>query len=81
VPVLKRLAAADPNVKIIVNSATSGTSARHFHAFCQARGDCVISIVADLQDPPEMIAEMVREWGARQFHGGLREARQRGKIR
>ncbi len=26
------------------------------------RGDAVISIVADLQDPPQMIAEMVREW-------------------
>jgi glycosyltransferase involved in cell wall biosynthesis len=34
------------------------------HAIHQARGDAVICMVADLQDPPEMIADMVREWEA-----------------
>ena len=32
------------------------------HALFQAAGDAVISMVADLQDPPEMIADMIREW-------------------
>src|SRR6185312_10288849 len=62
VPVLKRLAGGDPNLKIIVNARNFGHIRSPFHAICQARGDAVISIVADLQDPPEMIAEMVREW-------------------
>jgi glycosyltransferase involved in cell wall biosynthesis len=62
VSVLKQLAAADPNVKIIVNSRNFGHIRSPFHAICQARGDAVITIVADLQDPPEMIAELVREW-------------------
>jgi glycosyltransferase involved in cell wall biosynthesis len=32
------------------------------HAFNQATGDAVIGIVADMQDPPEMIVEMIRKW-------------------
>jgi glycosyltransferase involved in cell wall biosynthesis len=62
VVVLKRLAAADPNVKIIVNSRNFGHIRSPFHAVTQAQGDAVITIVADLQDPPEMIADMLREW-------------------
>ena len=32
------------------------------HAFWQAQGDAVIGIVADMQDPPEMIADLVQGW-------------------
>jgi hypothetical protein len=28
----------------------------------QAGGDCAISLVADLQDPPELIADFIRKW-------------------
>jgi len=62
VAVLKRLAADDPNVKIIVNARNVGHIRSPMHALHQANGDAVISLVADLQDPPEMISEMVREW-------------------
>jgi polyisoprenyl-phosphate glycosyltransferase len=62
VAVLKQLAAEDPNVKIIVNSRNFGHVRSPMHAFWQAQGDAVIGIVADMQDPPEMIAEMVRGW-------------------
>ena len=62
VAVLKRLAAADPNVKVIVNARNVGHIRSPMHAFHQTRGDAVIGLVADLQDPPEMIADMVREW-------------------
>src|SRR5262249_48710167 len=34
------------------------------YALLQARGDAVIPIVADLQDPPEMIHDFLREWEA-----------------
>ena len=30
--------------------------------YIRLRGDTVISIVADLQDPPEMVTEMIRKW-------------------
>lgn len=62
VPVLKGIAAADSNVRIIVNARNVGHIRSPMHAFRQAAGDCVISLVADLQDPPEMIPEMVRAW-------------------
>ena len=62
VAILKAIAAQDKNVKIIVNARNFGHIRSPIHALLQARGDAVISIVADLQDPPQMIAEMVREW-------------------
>ena len=62
VAVLKRLAAADRNVKIIVNSRNFGHIRSPMHALTQTRGDAVIGIVADLQDPPEMIADLVAAW-------------------
>ena len=60
--VLKELAAQDKNVKVIRNTRNFGHIRSPHHALLQARGDVVISIVADLQDPPEMIVEMVRAW-------------------
>jgi polyisoprenyl-phosphate glycosyltransferase len=62
VSILKQIAALDHNVKIIVNTRNFGHIRSPYHALHQAGGDAVISIVADLQDPPEMIADMVREW-------------------
>jgi len=62
--VLKILAAQDKNVKVIRNTRNFGHIRSPHHALLQARGDCVISVVADLQDPPEMLVEMVRAWEA-----------------
>jgi len=62
VAVLKRLAAADRNVKIIVNARNFGSIRSPMHAVGQARGDAIIGIVADLQDPPEMIPDLVAAW-------------------
>ena len=62
VAILKAIAAEDKNVKIIVNSRNFGHIRSPMHALMQCRGDAVIGIVADLQDPPPMIADMIREW-------------------
>jgi glycosyltransferase involved in cell wall biosynthesis len=62
VAVLKSIAAEDKNVKIIVNSRNFGHIRSPIHALFQCRGDAIIGIVADLQDPPPMIADMIREW-------------------
>ena len=59
---LKRIAMVDKNVKIIVNTRNFGHIRSPFHALMEAKGDAVISIVADLQDPPEMIVEFLRKW-------------------
>jgi len=59
---LKELAATDQNVKIIANTRNFGHIRSPMYALHQSRGDLVISIVADLQDPPEMIPELVHHW-------------------
>ena len=62
VAILRELAAADKRVKVIVNTRNFGQVRSPYHAFLQARGDAVMSCVADLQDPPELIPEFVRKW-------------------
>jgi glycosyltransferase involved in cell wall biosynthesis len=62
VAVLKMIAAEDTNVRVIVNARNFGHIRSPMHALCQTRGDAVIGIVADLQDPPPMIADMIAAW-------------------
>jgi len=62
VDILKKIAANDKNVKIIVNSRNFGHIKSPTYALLQANGDAVISIVADLQDPPEMISKFIKKW-------------------
>jgi glycosyltransferase involved in cell wall biosynthesis len=62
VEILRGLCADDTRVKVIVNTRNFGHIGSPFHGLLQARGDAVISIVADLQDPPEMIREFVARW-------------------
>jgi len=60
VELLKDIAKKDKNVKIIVNSRNFGHIRSPVYAMMQASGDVVISLVADLQDPPEMIVDFIR---------------------
>ncbi len=60
--ILREIAAADPNVKVILNARNFGHIRSPHHAMLQARGDCVISVVSDLQDPPELIKEFLKKW-------------------
>lgn len=62
VDILRGIAAKDPNVKVIINARNFGHIRSPFHGMMQCSGDAVISIVADLQDPPEMIVDFVRKW-------------------
>lgn len=62
VPILKHIAREDHNVKVIVNTRNFGHVRSPMHAVNQASGDAVIGVVADLQDPPELIEELVRHW-------------------
>jgi glycosyltransferase involved in cell wall biosynthesis len=59
---LKELASVDPNVKVIANARNFGHIRSPYHALLQASGDAVILLVADLQDPPNMIIDFVRKW-------------------
>jgi polyisoprenyl-phosphate glycosyltransferase len=62
VEILRELAAEDHHVKVIVNNRNFGPIRSPFHAFLQARGDAVMGLVADLQDPPELIPQFVQKW-------------------
>lgn len=62
VDVLREMAAEDPTVKVIVNTRNFGHVRSPFHAFLQAEGDAVGFLFADLQDPPELFVDMLREW-------------------
>lgn len=59
---IKSIAANDKNVKLIVNCRNYGHLRSPLHAFLQARGDAVIVMVSDLQDPPELIPEFIAKW-------------------
>ena len=62
VEVLRQMAAEDPSVKVIVNARNVGGARSGMHGFMQAQGDVIGSLFADLQDPPELFIDMVREW-------------------
>jgi len=59
---LKALAQKDARVKVILNSRNFGHIRSSFHALLQARGDAVIAMASDLQDPPEMIETFLAGW-------------------
>ena len=78
VDILRRIAAEDKNVKVIVNSRNFGHIRSPYHAFLQAAGDAVIPVVADLQDPLELIPSLPAESGrkgTRSSWASRREAR------
>jgi len=62
VAILRDIAREDKNVKIIVNARNFGHIRSPIHALLQAQGDAVISVVADLQDPPDMIPKFLEKW-------------------
>jgi polyisoprenyl-phosphate glycosyltransferase len=62
VETLRAMAREDATVKVIVNARNFGPDRSSMHAFLQAEGDAVGSLVADLQDPPELFVDMIREW-------------------
>ena len=62
--ILRRMAAAEPRVKVIINMRNFGHIRSPFHAIYQARGDAVITLASDLQDPPELIAQFIEKWEA-----------------
>jgi glycosyltransferase involved in cell wall biosynthesis len=62
VAVLRRIAAQDKRLKIIVNNRNFGHIRSGYHAMLQTGGDAVIAMASDLQDPPEMIPQFVRKW-------------------
>ncbi len=60
--ILDEIAAADARVRVIHLSRNFGHQAALTAGLEHASGDVVVMIDADLQDPPELIGQMVGEW-------------------
>ncbi len=59
---LAAIAARDPRARVIELARNFGQQAAMSAGLAVARGDAVVITDADLQDPPEVIPEMVRAW-------------------
>lgn len=62
VDILRKITNEDHRVKVIINTRNFGHVRSPYHALLQARGDAVIGLASDLQDPPERIPEFIQKW-------------------
>ena len=60
--IIKKQAKTDKRISYINLSRNFGKETAMLSGFDYARGDAVVNIDADLQDPPELIPEMIRYW-------------------
>ncbi len=60
--ILKNLASKDIRLKIIANARNFGHIRSPYYGLLQSRGDAVILLAADFQDPPEMIKTFLENW-------------------
>lgn len=65
--ILKELAAKDKRVSYLSFSRNFGKEAAMYAGFCNAKGDYVAVMDADLQDPPSLLPEMVEKLDAGEY--------------
>jgi glycosyltransferase involved in cell wall biosynthesis len=81
--IIRQFNSEDPRIKLINLSRNFGHQPAVTAGIHHAQGDCVVLIDGDLQDPPEVIPEMVKKWkegsqvvlGERQSRGDASGAR------
>jgi polyisoprenyl-phosphate glycosyltransferase len=61
-PLLEALAAAEPRYKVLSLSRNFGHQMAITAGLDRAEGDAVVVMDADLQDPPEMVGQMLARW-------------------
>ena len=62
--VLEEIAGLDQRVKIIKLVRNFGSNLAILAGFTYSTGDCAVVITADLQDPPELIPDLIARWRA-----------------
>jgi glycosyltransferase involved in cell wall biosynthesis len=60
--ILRLLAQDNPKLKVILNSRNFGHVRSPYYGLLQASGDAVIYLASDLQEPPELIPEFLKQW-------------------
>ena len=59
---LREKSEKDKDLKIILNSRNFGHIRSPYWGIMQAKGDAIVYLASDLQDPPELINEMIIKW-------------------
>jgi len=78
---LAELAAQDPRLTVISHSRNFGSQMAFTSGMERSTGDAVILMDGDLQDPPEVIPDLVRKWLAGyDVVYGVREQRSEGRV-
>ncbi len=60
--VLRQLTERDDRIRVVKLARNFGSNAAILAGMTYASGDCVACIAADLQDPPEKLGEMLKDW-------------------
>ena len=60
--IIRGLCADNPRIRAILNARNFGQFNSPYYGMLQVTGDCVIEMVADFQDPVEMIPKYIHEW-------------------
>ena len=79
--VMQRLAEADPRIRIYSLSRNFGSHAAILAGLSKCTGDCAVVKAADLQEPTELVLEMVKSWRrGNNVVLAVRQDRQEGKC-
>jgi glycosyltransferase involved in cell wall biosynthesis len=62
VELARALCAGDHRIKLIVNARNFGQMRSPTHAIFAGRGDAVIGMCADFQDPPDLLPKFIERW-------------------
>jgi dolichol-phosphate mannosyltransferase len=78
---LQRRAVSDPRIRVLRFSRNFGYQRSIYTGFLNARGAAAIQFDVDLQDPPELIVDFVRQWeqGAEVVYG-IRQQRDESRL-
>jgi len=70
-----------PHIGLIVNNRNFGQIRSPFHALISTNSDATIQICADMQEPPELIHEFLRNWeNGALVVGGVKESSEESKL-
>lgn len=78
---LEAVAGDDPHVRLLRLTRNFGHQPAILAGLCAAAGDAVVTIDADLQDPPELIPAMVERWRSGWSVVSARRASRAGESR
>lgn len=81
VPLIKSLIPQDARVKLIANARNFGHIRSPYYGLLQATGDAAILMASDLQDPPELIPELINQWEQGfKIVGGVKTTSEESKL-